>query len=373
MKYFIIAGEASGDMHAANLMKALQRQDSAAEFMYMGGVAMRAVGGDCIMPCEKVAVMGFKDVVRNLSVIRTAAQRVQESLISFVPDIVICVDYAGFNFRYILPFVTKKLPSARIVYYIPPKVWAWKRHRIKTLKKHCHLVLTIFPFEQEYLREAELTQAYYVGNPTLDAITAYETLSAQRSQGDYIALVPGSRRSEINSNLPLMLRVASRFDREIIIAAAPGIELEFYAPIVQGYNATLKQGATYNVMSGAQAALVTSGTATLEAALLKVPQVVCYAIKGGRLANLVFKHLFTIPFISLVNLVAAKEVVQELFGANFTPNKVSKALAVLLEPNIFRSKMITEYQEIRTRLTPPVISRQHTAADNAAHLIVRGC
>lgn len=238
---------------------------------------MRAFGGTCVVRSEEVAFMGVVDVLRNLGTIKAAAQKVQAALVQEHPDVVICVDYAGFCFRYVLPFVRSHLPHTKVVYYIPPKVWAWKKHRIAKLRSHTHRVLTIFPFEVDYFRQNNLPQARYVGNPTMESVARYlATAPAVPHQAEpYIALVCGSRISEIRQNLPTMLRVAQKqatYWR--VIAAAPGVEASIYHRIMAevGIDATLVQDDTYGVIRGAKAALVTSGTATLETALLGTPK-----------------------------------------------------------------------------------------------------
>ncbi|MDO5036434.1 MAG: lipid-A-disaccharide synthase [Porphyromonas sp.] len=355
MKYFLVVGEASGDLHASNLMRAILQQDSSARFYFMGGPLMREVGGECVVRSEEMAYMGFIDVARNLSKIRAGAKKVQDKLLEVSPDVVICVDYAGFCFRYILPFVKRHLSQSKLVYYIPPKVWAWKKYRIKKLRTHTDLVLTIFPFEVDYFAKHNLPQAHYVGNPSMQSVEAYlqEPHELETLPKPYIALLCGSRQSEIKQNLPTMLRVAGRYPSfGRVIAAAPGVPESLYHQVMEGAGicATLVFNNTFSVVRSAQAALVTSGTATLETALLNTPQVVCYDVKAGSLANFVFKKFFTIPFISLVNLVAGREIVQELFGGLFREELVQEALAPLLHDTPERQEMLEGYKEVRTLL-----------------------
>lgn len=362
MKYFFVVGEASGDVHAAAVMQALKVQDPDASFAYMGGPKMRAEGGECILRAEEMAFMGIVDVLKNLKTIQAGAKQVQQGLLRFRPDVVVCVDYGSFCFKYILPFVRKNLPHSKLTYYIPPKVWAWKKGRIKRLRSHTDQVLTIFPFEVPYFSKHNLPQAKYVGNPTAESIQKY-LLEHPNPNPDYptkyIAILCGSRHSEIVHNLPTMLRVANNFpDHEIVIAMAPGLEQHLYEQILfaEGYEQDsqkrihLISGDTFGVVRQANAALVTSGTATLETALLGCPQVVCYAVRGGGLANFVFDHFFSVPYISLVNLIGEEEIVPEMYGGLFDAEKIWSALAPLLYDSPQRQKMLEGYTKVAQRL-----------------------
>lgn len=362
MKYFFVVGEASGDLHASAVMRELKRVDPDASFAYMGGPLMRSEGGDCVLPSESLAFMGVLDVLKNYRKIRAGAHKVQEVLLAFQPDVVICVDYGGFCFRYILPFVRRNLPKAKISYYIPPKVWAWKKRRINKLRSHTDQVLTIFPFEVPYFQKHCLPQAQYVGNPTAELIQRYLAEHPEPSRNypqRYIAILCGSRRSEVMNNLPVMLRVTTHFpDHEVVIAMAPGMERLLYEEVVKRENLEeemdhrvhLVAGDTLGVVRGARAALVTSGTATLETALLDCPQVVCYAVRGGGLANFVFDKFFSIPYISLVNLIANSEVVREMYGGLFKENLIADSLRSLLYDGPERQNMLADYAEVAKRL-----------------------
>lgn len=365
MKYFFVVGEASGDLHASNMMKVLKERDTDAEFMFVGGPMMRAVGGVCVISSEELAFMGFVDVLKHLGDIRRGASKVQEALKAFCPDVVICVDYAGFNFRYILPFVKEQLPATKCVYYIPPKVWAWKKGRIQTLRTHTDEVLCIFPFEVDFLGDNALPQAKYVGNPSLDAIKDFEAMDKGREglpKGRYIALVPGSRLSEIRNNLPVMLKAARHFpEYNILITGAPGVPLSVYQELEGVKSEDVCFGETHRIIKYAEVALVTSGTATLETALIGTPQVVCYAVKGGGLANFVFKNFFSIPYISLVNIIAGEEVVKELYGKDFKVSKIVDAATPLLYDEGARTSMKQKYMEVRARL-----ETEQWASENAA-------
>ncbi len=369
MKYFLIVGEASGDLHASNLMKALLDRDPDAQFMYVGGEKMRAVGGTCVARSEDLAYMGVIDVLLHYGDIHRGGVAVQAALLDFRPDVVVCVDYAGFNFRYILPYVKEKLPATKVVYYIPPKVWAWKKSRIATLRSRTDLVLCIFPFEVDFFAKHRLPQAKYIGNPSLDTIRDFERsdeVDGSSLPEKYIALLPGSRKSEIRANLPVMLEAAKAFpDYKVVIAGAPGASLSLYLSIPGVEKSDILFGETYQVVRYARVALVTSGTATLETALLGTPQVVCYAVRGGGLANFVFKHFFSVSYISLVNLIADREVVSELFGGLFRLDRIILALRSLLADGTERVEMLSSYAEVRRRLHTP-----HYAATTAAEEIL---
>lgn len=361
MKYFLIAGEASGDLHTSTIMKELRRQDVSASFTYMGGAKMRELGGTCVVPSEHIAYMGVVDVIKNIGQIETSAKRVQVALLETTPDVVICTDYASFCFRYILPFVRRHLPHTKIVYYIPPKVWAWKKGRIKKLRSHTDLILSIFPFEIPFYKEYSLPQVRYIGNPSLEEVQHFLTQYTSDEQPPYIALLPGSRKSEVEKNLPTMLKVAlSCPDLNIKIAGTSSLPKEVYGTLNQS-RCQLVIDDTYRVVKGATAALVTSGTATLETALLSTPQVVCYAHGFGQIANWVFEHLFTTPYISLVNLIADKPVVKELFGNQFTEEKIWSALAPLLHEGKERQEILAEYAYIRELLDTAIPSSEMAA------------
>lgn len=373
MKYFFVVGEASGDVHAAAVMRALKMQDPDASFAYMGGSMMRTEGGNCILHSEEMAFMGIVDVLKNLKTIQAGAQKVQGALLEFQPDRVICVDYGSFCFRYILPFVRKNLPQSKLTYYIPPKVWAWKKGRIRMLRSHTDQVLTIFPFEVPYFTKHQLPQAKYVGNPTAESIQKYLLEHPNRNPDyptKYIAILCGSRHSEIVHNLPTMLRVANNFpDQEIVIAMAPGVKQQLFEQIIraEGFIQHLNQrihlvaGDTLGVVRQANAALVTSGTATLETALLRCPQVVCYAVRGRGLANFVFKHFFSVPYISLVNLIGECEIVPEMYGGLFDEEKVCNSLSPLLHDTPHRQKMLEGYEQVAQRLHTSIPTAQLVA------------
>lgn len=365
MKYYLIAGEASGDLHASNLMAALKQIDSGARFRFMGGDLMQAEGGDLVKHYREMAFMGFIPVLKNLRTILRTMRRCEEDIRRYAPDTVILVDYPGFNLK-IARFVKEEL-NLPVYYYISPKIWAWKKYRIKSIRRYVHKMLCILPFETEFYR----TQRYevaYVGNPSVDAIAARE--GADETFGEFtacnrldgrpvIALLAGSRRQEIRDNLPVMLEAASAYpDYQPVIAGAPGIEPEFYRPYIASHPARIVFAQTYRLLQQSRAALVTSGTATLETALLRVPQTVCYKVAAKHITYFIFKHFFPISYISLVNLIAGKEVVKELFSVRFSLENIRSELGRLLSDTEYRNRMLAGYDEIIETLGAPGASRR---------------
>lgn len=337
-------------------MSALREIDSEADFAFMGGPEMRRVGGRCVLPTEEMAYMGIIDVVRHYPQIRRGRDVVREAIRSFRPDVVVCVDYGTFCMRYILPFVKSELPRTRIVYFIPPKVWAWKEFRVRQLRRDCDLIQCIFPFEIPYFRSKGVERVSYVGNPTYEQVMSYLSSQPDRvEEKKHIAVLCGSRVSEIRMNLPIMLQSIESVGRDypVIIAGVRSVSAELYRELLEPFKDRLHievRYGTYEILRGARAALVTSGTATLETALLGTPQVVCYATRAGRLVNLVFDHFFKIHFISLVNLIAGREVVPELFGAKCQVTSIRERLLPLLETSPERQQMIEGCEEVRRSL-----------------------
>ncbi|MBB6276327.1 lipid-A-disaccharide synthase [Porphyromonas circumdentaria] len=366
MRYFFIAGEASGDLHAANLMKALKLQDAEATFAFMGGDKMAEIAQKPpIIHYRSLAFMGFEQVVRNIFSIHKKGKLMQKKLLEFSPDIVIPVDFGGFNFRYILPFVHRELPETSVIYYIPPKVWAWKKYRVRALKKYCSRVLCILPFEETFLQKADVP-AHYTGNPCVDAVGAYyasygkeeykqkiveQAFTIPEAKKDLlIALLPGSRRQELKSNLPLMIETLRTYYPDLypVIGGAPGLTIEDYRLFLpQDYPIQIVFDATYTLLAGCKLALVTSGTATLETALIGTPQVVCYRANGRRWMNWAFKNLFPIRYFSLVNLILGRPLVKELLAAEASLDNLRLAIDNLLRA----PHLITEgYDELRLLL-----------------------
>ena len=374
MKYFLVVGEASGDLHASNLMRSLQQADPAADFRYFGGDLMQSVGGTLIQHYRNMAYMGFIPVLMHLRTISRNLTLCKQALRDYQPDIVILVDYPGFNFRIakylrnresFSPYNKNRAPF--ICYYISPKIWAWKTYRIHAIKKNIDRMLCILPFEVEFYKKYQY-EVDYVGNPTVDAIANREYISETfevfiQTNGldnrPVIALLAGSRRQEIRDNLPAMLEAASVFeDHQFVIAGAPGIDFEYYQQFINNRPVRIIFGQTYRLLQQSQAALVTSGTATLETALLRVPQTVCYRLPFASLSSFVFQHFFSCKYISLVNLIAGKEVVKELFGKNFSVRQIREELSLLLNDKSYREQMQNGYQEIINRLGFPGASEK---------------
>lgn len=370
MKYYLIAGEASGDLHASNLMKSIKLKDKDATFRFFGGDLMQKVGGVIVKHYREMAFMGFVPVLLNLKTILRNMEICKKDIIQYSPDVVILVDYPGFNLK-IAKFL-KLNTSIPVTYYISPKIWAWKEYRIKSFKKYVDQMLCILPFEVDFYKKHNYP-VNYVGNPTVDAIVNREDRNQTFNEfieqnklpnKPIIAILAGSRKQEIEDNLPVMLKSTKKFtDYQIIIAGAPGIEKDFYKKSTENSKVELIFGHTYNILAQSQVALVTSGTATLEAALLNVPQVVCYKTPVPKLAYWGFKHLLHTPYISLVNLIAEKEVVKELFAKFFTIENIQNETEKLLLDNEYRQSMLNEYTYIQQ-----LLGIENTS-DKAAELI----
>ena len=372
MRYYLIAGEASGDLHASNLMDALRELDAEAEFRFFGGDRMRAVGGTLVKHYREMAFMGFIPVLLHLRTILRNMRACEEDIRRYRPDVVILVDYPGFNLK-VARFVHTEL-GIPVHYYISPKVWAWKRYRVKSFRRYVDRMYCILPFEPDFFRKLDYA-VDYVGNPSVDSVEAYREGRAV-SRADFLrveglsdkpilALLAGSRRQEIKDNLPTMLRVASAFpEYQAVIAGAPAIDPAYYRRYMGDSPARIVYDKTYSLLQHSEVALVTSGTATLETALFRVPQVVCYYVMAGRLASFIFHHFFHIPYISLVNLIAGREVVRELFGARFSEANIREELERLTCDIAYRERMLEGYDAVIRRLGAPGASRE------AARLIV---
>lgn len=372
MKYYLIAGEASGDLHASNLMRALKIEDPEADFRYLGGDLMHQVGGTLVKHYREMAFMGFIPVLMHLSTILRNMQYCKEDIRNYQPDVVILVDYPGFNLK-IAQYAKSKL-HLPVHYYISPKIWAWKQYRIKAFRKYVDHIYSILPFEPAFFRNLDY-EVDYVGNPSVDSVAEYRAAHPTNRTDFYrmnrleekpiLALLAGSRRQEIKDNLPTMLRVTEKHpDLQAVIAGAPAIEPEYYQQFLKGSSARIVFNQTYPLLSFSHAALVTSGTATLETGLFRVPQVVCYSVIGGELANFVFRHFFHTPYISLVNLIGGKEIVQELFGGRFTEEQIDAELNRILHDKAYRERMLEGYDAIIKELG------MAGAAQRAARLIV---
>ena len=359
MKYFIIAGEASGDLHASHLMRELKKGDSNACFTYFGGDLMAAEGGHLLKHYSEMAFMGLLPVLFNLHKIKRNFVLAEQKLLEFKPDVLILVDYPGFNLR-MAEFA--KLHRIKVFYYISPKIWAWKTKRVHKVKKFVDEMFTIFPFETEFYGKYNYP-VRFVGNPTIDELAGRpnqeETFASFIKKNNLpdkpiIALLAGSRRQEIKRILPVLAIVSNRFkEYQFVIAGAPSHTLPLYTEVLGKYNIPVVFGQTYELLQQSTAALVASGTATLETAYLNIPQVVCYRIEAGRLGTWVKDQLVKIPFISLVNLIGGREIVKELFQQYCTPETVSAELNNILTDQVYRDKMLKGYAEVLEELGGP--------------------
>ena len=395
MKYFLLSGEASGDLHAANLIKSLRTKDAQASFVGLGGDKMRAEGCDIRVDYRDMAYMGIVAVLQNLHKIQRNFRIAKQSLLEEQPDVLILIDYPSFNLR-MAKFCKKHLPHTRIIYYIPPKIWAWKKWRVHTIAKYCDEILGIFPFEPAFYAKYGY-RCHYVGNPTADSIRSFNlqrsdlpstasnasnlpsTASNASDLPSTIALLPGSRRSEISHCLPTMLQAARQVAQnnyQIIVTAAPGIEDEFYHPFLQ-QGETLTRD-TYNTVAQAKAAIVNSGTATLETALIGCPQAAVYHVTGSKYLEKILRPIiFTIPHFTLVNIIPhyttlnnptpsyTTPAIQELIASRFTVENVTHELNRLLHDEPYRQTMLSNYQHLWH------ILGSQSAADTAATLITR--
>ena len=367
MRYYLVVGEASGDLHASNLMQSLRELDKDADFRFFGGDLMQSKGGTLVKHYREMAYMGIIPVILHAQTILRNLDFCKKDIAAYKPDVVILVDYPGFNLK-VARYVKEKL-HIPVHYYISPKVWAWKEYRVKSLKRYVDEMLCILPFEVDFFRKHQY-RVHYVGNPTVDAIVNRdqpgesfdEFVSAHNIENKpIIALLAGSRKQEIASNLPAMLEAVKGFadGYQIIVAGAPGIDPLFYKefensfPPVRGLFTF-----TYRILAQADAALVTSGTATLETALLNVPQVVCYRTPLPGLTWLGFKYILHTPFISLVNLISGREVVKELFAKKFTVDHIRTELKQLLHVKSYRQNMLNNYKEMLVKLGEPGASRR---------------
>lgn len=373
MKYFLVAGEASGDLHASNLMAALKRRDSDAEFRFFGGDLMLAQGGKMLKHYKELAFMGFIPVLLNLRTILRNMKLCREAIAEYNPDALILVDYPGFNLK-IAEYV-KTQTNIPVYYYISPKVWAWKEYRVKSFKKYVDEMLCILPFEVDFFKKHDY-KVHYVGNPTVDAVSEYKANNLtdkfeyfakenKLTAKPIIALLAGSRKQEIKDNLPAMLEAIEPFkDYQPVIAGAPGIDPQYYKEYIGDRPCKIVFGQTYRLLSFAKAALVTSGTATLETALFKVPQVVCYETPVPYLAYWAYKHILHTRYISLVNLIAGEEIVKELFAKLFSITNIRNEVDSLFNDKVRRYNMLSGYDEIINILGKP------GASDRAASVII---
>lgn len=367
MKYFLVAGEASGDLHGSNLMAALKEQDPEAEFAFFGGDLMQKQGGKLLKHYRELAFMGFIPVLLNLRTILRNMKKCSEEIVKYQPDVVILIDYPGFNLK-IAKFVHKNT-NIPVYYYISPKVWAWKEYRVKQFKKYVNEMFCILPFEVDFFKKHKY-HVEYVGNPTVDAVANFkeenkdDTIELFRTDNKLnerpiIAILCGSRQQEIKDNLPYMLDAIKDFsDYQPIIAGAPGIEPDYYKQYIGEHNCKIIFNQTYRLLEYANVALVTSGTATLETALFRVPQVVCYETPIPRIVSWYFKNMMNSPYISLVNLIAGKTVVQELFAKYFSVEAIKQETNKLTNDSEYRNWMLAEYDSIIGILGKPGASEK---------------
>ena len=373
MKYYLIVGEASGDLHASRLMQSLMQYDPEAEFRFFGGDLMAKVGGTRVKHYRELAYMGFVPVLLHLPTIFKNMKMCKEDIMRWKPDALILVDYPGFNLS-IAKFV-KKNTNIPVYYYISPKIWAWKEWRIKAIKRDVKEMFSILPFEVPFYEKKHNYKIHYVGNPTAEEVDNFRHVYSESkdefcqrnglSSKPIIALLAGSRKQEIKDNLPSMLEAARHFeDYQMVVAAAPSIAESYYKKYLGDSEAKMVKTQTYELLSHATVALVTSGTATLETALLNVPQVVCYETPVPKLIRFAFKHIIKVRFISLVNLIADKEIVQELLADRFSIRNIANELYRILPGQTSRERMLADYQLVRDRLGSEV------APDNAARIMV---
>lgn len=387
MKYYLIAGEASGDLHASHLMASLRQYDPNAEFRFFGGDNMREVGGTCVRHYKDLAYMGFIPVLLHLRTIMKNMELCKKDIMAWQPDVVIPVDYAGFNLS-ICKFLSEKrrkgITVPRTFYFIAPKIWAWKEWRIKNFRRDVEEMFCILPFEKDFFEKKHHYPVHYVGNPTADEVRAFKAGYHEEKEvfcrrcglleeKPIVAIMAGSRQQEIRSNLPSMLQAAVRKDCQYVIACAPAIPDAMYDEILRGGNVgegvTVRRvkESTYQLLYHSVAAMVTSGTATLETALFGVPQVVCYKMSLPRITRWAFENIIKCRFISLVNLIADKEVVRELFADQFSVENIVNEIDAIMPGGDRREEILEGYAEIERRLG------EHSAPDNAAREMIRLC
>ena len=347
MRYYIIAGEASGDLHGGNLIKALHQRDAQADIRCWGGERMEAAGATLVKHYRDLAYMGFVEVIKHLGTILNNIKFCKEDILKYKPDVLVLIDYPGFNMR-IAEWA--KQQGIKIVYYISPQVWAWKENRVKKIKRDVDKMLVILPFEEEFYDKWDY-KVTYVGHPLIEVVSheRNDVPVVALSQRPVIALLPGSRKQEISAKLPEMLKAVKHFsDYQFVIAQAPSMPDDVYQELIGDENVLLAKGQTYNLLKQAKAGLVTSGTATLETALFGVPQVVCY--KGNPVSFWLATKLVKVKYISLVNLIMDKPVVTELIQSDLNEKNIKEELGKLLNDDAYRSGMLKEYEVLWHKL-----------------------
>jgi lipid-A-disaccharide synthase len=366
MKYYIISGEASGDLHAANLMKAIRAEDAKAGFRFWGGDLMAAQGGEPVKHYRDLAFMGFAEVLLNLRTILKNISFCKEDILQFQPDVLILVDYPGFNLR-IAEFAKQK--GIKVVYYISPQIWAWKQSRVHKIKKSVDKMLVILPFEKDFYAKFGV-DVDFVGHPLLDALAAEKSIDRKGflainklNEKPVVALLPGSRKQEVSKMLDVMLQLVDQFpDVQFVVAGVGSLPDGFYREIIGNKTVKVLQNQTHDILKNAAAALVTSGTATLETALIGVPEVVCY--KGNWFSYQIAKRVIHVKYISLVNLIMDREVVKELIQDELSPENLKRELHKLLADNQKKKQLQSDYQELKEKLG------QSGASQRAAKIIV---
>ena len=377
MKYYLIAGEASGDLHASRLMRALKEQDEEAEFRFFGGDLMAAEGGTLVKHYRELAYMGFIPVLMHLRTILRNMKRCKQDITEWQPDAVILVDYPGFNLK-IAKYVHEVRGERReergerfpkVYYYISPKIWAWKEFRIKAIKRDVDELFSILPFEVAFFEQKHHYPIHYVGNPTAQEVreflSRYEVRDTRYEK--CIALLAGSRQQEIKDNLPAMIEATRHLagEYDIVLAGAPSIDEDYYKQFLEGSHVRLVMNQTYPLLAKATAALVTSGTATLETCMFRVPQVVCYYTPLKRFIGMMRRIVLKVKYVSLVNLIADREVVTELVAETFSVENIHRELEKILPGGAERQRMLDDYEEVHRRLG------ENDAPNRAAHLMIK--
>lgn len=362
MKYYIISGEASGDLHGSNLIIEMRKLDAAAEIRCWGGDKMEAAGATLVKHYRELAFMGFTEVLKNIRTIFKNLAFCKKDILEYKPDVLILVDYPGFNLRIAR---WAKENNLKVIYYISPQVWAWKENRVKMMKQCIDKMLVILPFEKDYYRDKWNWEVEYVGHPLVHVIDSYQPTPVTTGPEKIIALLPGSRKQEILKKLPVMLEVSRDFpEYKFIVAKAPGLDEDFYNGLLAPYsNVSFVSNRTYDLLSQATAALVTSGTATLETALFNVPEVICY--KGNALSYQIAKRLISIKYICLVNLIMDKEVVKELIQNDLSYTNLKYELNELLKNKSKQEQLKKDYAELKQ-----LLSKGGNASANAAASVV---
>ena len=379
MKYYLIAGEASGDLHASRLMRSLKVHDAEAEFRYFGGDLMAAEGGTLVKHYRELAYMGFVPVLLHLPTILKNMKMCKQDITEWQPDVVILVDYPGFNLdiaKYVHRWSAKGETQAcsqrkpKVYYYISPKIWAWKEYRIKNIKRDVDELFSILPFEVEFFEQKHHYPIHYVGNPTAQEVRDFlsEKGKVKNENGKRtIALLAGSRKQEIKDNLPAMIEATRHLagEYELVLAGAPSIEPAYYESFLKGSSVRLVVNETYSLLAQATAALVTSGTATLETCMFRVPQVVCYYTPLPRFIGMMRRLVLKVKYISLVNLIADREVVTELVADSFSVDNIRRELEKILPGGNDRQRMLNDYEEVHRRLG------ESDAPDRAAEIMIK--